>query len=46
MINWQSAFTTLVNFPMGGRPFGRYYNGLIHGGATIFVLWLVGAIAI
>ena len=46
MINWQSALTHLTSFPMGGRPFGRYYNGLIHGGAVIAMLWLVGAIAI
>jgi len=30
------------NFPMGGTTEGRYYNGLIHGGAVVFVLWLAG----
>jgi len=32
----------LMNFPMGVGPTGRYFNGLIHGGAVILLLWLFG----
>ena len=34
----------LMSFPMGGGTFGRYFNGLIHGGGAIAALFLLGVI--
>ena len=40
-----NILSTIMNFPMGSTGTGRWYNGLILGGAAVLVLWLVGVIA-
>lgn len=45
MVNWKAILGVLASIPMGGSLTGRYFNGLIHGGAVIVGLWLARVIA-
>ena len=40
-----AAVNLLMSVPMGSSKYGRYYNGLIHGGAVVLILWLAGVVA-